>query len=1689
MDSGVLNLAWSQGYDGSRITYIEPDVLCYQCGRNVKTISTDGKQGTFAFKGTAVGPMAVHNINKHIAVGEYCQNPKIYVYAYPTYSEISVLEGGAELQFQSIAFSESDYLVSVSGIPNFHMVLWNYFDGTRLTSVALTPDPLKTVSFNKTNWRQICVMTDTAITLWNIEQCDSKYILLPQKIKLPAVDPSAEEESEKDEDQELQRSPTKMSKYAIDIPDSAVAGLTGEQVEQLEEIRDMIERVCPVSIAWLPTGDFYVGCEGGQLFKVDSEMHKTRMLYSPQGDAGGNPFDRGLTSVSRGETDMPPAEMSNVWLRPGSLQCIALHQAGLYAAGKDGVIRLLDVTGEEVSLQEEVNVDVPVSAISFNSKYQNLAWGSPEGKIQSYKCGDVNSVVTLASFHHGDVMGVGGIAYGSDCSVSLREDGLVQVWKTVDGTFVSQVSIQEPGETLACSRIAQYAAVGTKGGQLCFIDLTNPEHPRLIMRHRLFKNPIKHLVFNGDAGTLLFAASNDHNIFIIDARPTQGFAILGFVEVSGNVEAMATYVKDNDTLLVASCNNNPDIFGSNLLYRFNFTDELIRDIRFHYKSPMNDLKEESCSALKMGLRHAICGLAVGQGEIVFALSAANKKLLSFSMPEPDKKLKKIDLLLNPSGEYPGHQLSGGDVTLSHHLKWLLSHAPDGQVKIRTIGALDRTAAFIPHDYNKGGIKAVAFSDDCQYILSCGYDSTVSCYHWNHLKSKASASSAKQKRDRDMDFVARENQKLTEYQEWNQPPPSMRRASQVERERKERIEQAKQGAQDKDEIYVSPPPSPRANATWLEQREIDARRLENQHFADVKRDIRTQIRDIRRTIQHMMSQNKDLPEIEKLGRHEFDLDLEEQNRLQAEGEAEIKKVREDIEFDNLAKLYLREKIKEECWDKMQVKGRALQAFNSSLEVSNFPLRPRTMEIINLIKTVSTRRKIEMREAQARKELVEKSAKPSSREDEGDGDEAEDDGKEHPSISGSLGSQYGGANELFYNQFDLHTREQKVSQIVLLEDAIHRIKEAFNKEFNEVFGKKEQEISKVKDKNKRIAKIIEYLGLEESVDEPAMSVAEKPELLLEVADSEITVEKYLTPEQQKKLDEQQKLDEERLAKEKGDNARERALDMMMGGVLEIKKEDELKKDVPKPAFMLTKKEEEWNEEEQKQHKDYLKKVQELVEEREKYRKQLETELRKLQANILENLQTFDDTLNVLFMRKIKVMMVIYQEELKILRLRYAMLIQEEIETREGDLNQTLEHKRKLKQLAFEAVAETRKNYENFRNLYELLQAEDKIVDKSFRRDFTDVSALMVDQLYKQFRRRPRIQKYRAVDTPGGGKSANPYSDRPSSSLQLNYQRSQVDHGLDELDKFGNAPEGCEPSVWERMCKLRRKKVESETLLKVKSNILADMMAFMQKRQEEDDLLKNEIEDIGHQINKLKEDEQRFVLNLEVQLLLKQGQIEVDAGPFIRDFRDSVLVHRSVVEDLNNTIKQLGESKIASMVESKDFRKGIIQLEWEHKKMSMQMEDLENKMKDIQFIKVTREIQAFLQEDDYEAKKATEIATLEQTITLQKKHHEKNVDERKKILRDLSKNLKYKGSSNNKLDGDLMDLNVVVNERRQIEEVNAENRDDGGAEKRYQEIVQRRKLVDLAKAQAQEVAVLRAEVERLRMRTFPALVQVER
>lgn len=89
----IIHFRWAQGYNGSPAKYIDKDVISYQCGSNVKFVAEDGTESVFNFKGNGVGPFAVHPNAKCFAISEQCLNPKICIYAYPTFKELITLQG------------------------------------------------------------------------------------------------------------------------------------------------------------------------------------------------------------------------------------------------------------------------------------------------------------------------------------------------------------------------------------------------------------------------------------------------------------------------------------------------------------------------------------------------------------------------------------------------------------------------------------------------------------------------------------------------------------------------------------------------------------------------------------------------------------------------------------------------------------------------------------------------------------------------------------------------------------------------------------------------------------------------------------------------------------------------------------------------------------------------------------------------------------------------------------------------------------------------------------------------------------------------------------------------------------------------------------------------------------------------------------------------------------------------------------------------------------------------------------------------------------------------------------------------------------------------------------------------------------------------------------------------------------
>lgn len=98
-------------------------------------------------------------------------------------------------------------------------------------------------------------------------------------------------------------------------------------------------------------------------------------------------------------------------------------------------------------------------------------------------------------------------------------------------------------------------------------------------------------------------------------------------------------------------------------------------------------------------------------------------------------------------------------------------------------------------------------------------------------------------------------------------------------------------------------------------------------------------------------------------------------------------------------------------------------------------------------------------------------------------------------------------------------------------------------------------------------------------------------------------------------------------------------------------------------------------------------------------------------------------------------IVKEDLKILRLVVSVLTEGELDTQELELTRRMNETRDKKTQTASALAEAKREVDHFRDSYEIVLAEDKAMDKAFKREFADQDVHTVEQLYKLFKRRPR------------------------------------------------------------------------------------------------------------------------------------------------------------------------------------------------------------------------------------------------------------------------------------------------------------------------------------------------------------------
>ncbi|KAJ3215758.1 Cilia- and flagella-associated protein 43 [Clydaea vesicula] len=563
----------------------------------------------------------------------------------------------------------------------------------------------------------------------------------------------------------------------------------------------------------------------------------------------------------------------------------------------------------------------------------------------------------------------------------------------------------------------------------------------------------------------------------------------------------------------------------------------------------------------------------------------------------------------------------------------------------------------------------------------------------------------------------------------------------------------------------------------------------------------------------------------------------------------------------------------------------------------------------------------------------------------------------------------------------------------------------------------------------------------------------------------------------MEEKRIQEEDRLKLQKQDNWAERALNQMMGGRLEDRSDQEEKEELVRPEWM-NKPKEEMSEEERKLVKEFEKKLATFKEEQEKYKKALETELRKLQSSIVEVCENFDKSLNEFFNSKLETDQLIFQTELKLIKLNLSSVFSENDEAREEEILTRLEQLKNEKTSYVTEIPEIKKDLERCREEYEQVMKKDKEMDKIFKKEFHNYD-FYFDNLMKLFKKREtqatlNLESDDSIQDHNKLVIINPFSQIEKSSVWEDPLPLNIEVDL---------PEGISMELWQKLVELRDRKIALEKEVFIAFNRFQEMQTLVQAVLDESERIKQETDVLTSDLNQFLEYKFHSTYNVENLFQLKQGQVEISQEPVVTDYSDAVLIHRGQVERLNESIAGLGKSKVDALKEMKEYRKGIHALEWENKMLDFQADDAIIRTRDIQLLRLTKQMQEYLRSGD-EYAQTTEIIALEKRAEYSQKAHLHKLEEKNRSLHKLKKKILEKSTQNEDLDKELEGLEKTVKERNEIFQSSSKHNQAAKSDNnKLNEIYTRRRLVDLAKGQAQDIAILREEVERLRLRTYPA------
>ena len=164
-----------------------------------------------------------------------------------------------------------------------------------------------------------------------------------------------------------------------------------------------------------------------------------------------------------------------------------------------------------------------------------------------------------------------------------------------------------------------------------------------------------------------------------------------------------------------------------------------------------------------------------------------------------------------------------------------------------------------------------------------------------------------------------------------------------------------------------------------------------------------------------------------------------------------------------------------------------------------------------------------------------------------------------------------------------------------------------------------------------------------------------------------------------------------------------------------------------------------------------------------------------------------------------------------------------------------------------------------------------------------------------------------------------------------------------------------------------------------------------------------------------------NIEIQIRMKQGLVEIPQEIPVPNLSEAILIPKSIIESRNKHIKKQGEKKNKAMEDIKEIKMNVKKAEYDLNLKNLIIKETELKTKEVQMLRVTKEMQIALSKQDTKMHNEYELKNLQDQIDKIRQTTEKRIAIYMKKEEKLEKDIQFIKKENEQLK--LQGANLMV------------------------------------------------------------------